>query len=709
MTQALRFFVMVAVVLGVTAPGLIGRNVIAQTSYPMLMSAEPVAAQVGGTSEHTVKSRYTMEGAYQVLVSGTGVTGEVVPPEAAKDDAKKDEKPKPLQEMKVRFKVDAGATTGVRDFRIATPNGVSTVGQLAIVMDKVITESDDNNNAEKAQVVELPATLCGRIEKAEDVDYFKFHVEAGKTLSFHVRCMRLQDRIHDLQQHADPIIAIRNASGSTVAASDNVFFGDPLISHTFDSAGDYFFEIRDVRYQGNQYWGYSVEISERPLVTTVYPLGVGTNQTTSLQLIGHALSGEPNSELLLDADTTVGLQHSLVKINDVDHQPVPIVVSDQDAASETEGENNSFENAQAVSVPTGINGRIESEGDIDCFVFEAKKDERYSFEVIARRAQSSLDPHLRILNEKGSQLQLNDDMRIGKRNFADSRVENWTVPADGKYIIEIRDLHLRGGNSFVYFVNATRSAPYFSLFADTDKTPLTPGTGGVVFVRAERKNGFDGEIQLHVDGLPAGVTANCGRILAGKGQDGCIVFRAAGDAKPLVSDIAIRGTATFTDDENETIELSDNAIVYQETYQPGGGRGHWPVESHVISVASPSDIRRVTASTYDVTLKPGESTSIDVEIERSEGFDKNVTLAVSYMHLSTIYGNSLPQGVTVDKLASKTALTAGATKGKITLKAAADAPPVDKQQIVVMANVSLNFVMKATYASDPIMVTVAQE
>ncbi len=324
------------------------------------------------------------------------------------------------------------------------------------------------------------------------------------------------------------------------------------------------------------------------------------------------------------------------------------------------------------------------------------------------RAGSSLDPHLRILSEQGSQQQLSDDVRIGKRNFADSRIENWSVPADGKYIIEVRDVHLRGGQSFVYFLDVTRSEPHFTLFTDTDKTPLTPGTSGVVFVRTEKKNGFDGEIQLQVAELPPGVTATCGKILPGKRQDGCIVLTAAADAKPVAQPIRISGTATVVDANDQPRQLRSDATVYQETYQPGGGRGHWPVDGHVISVGKPGDVRKVTLSTHDVNLKPGQSASIDVEIERAEGFDKNVTLEVIYQHLNTVYGDPLPEGVSVDKSASKVLLTGGATKGKITLKAAPNAQLVDKQVFAVMANVSINFVMKATYASDPSFLTVSK-
>ncbi len=684
----------------------------AQTAYPMLMDLSPVAAEVGQTSEHTIHSRHDMSGAYQIVVTGEGVTAEVVLPEVkaeekdkekAKDKAKA--KKKDLVELKVRFTVAADAKLGVRDFRLATPQGASTLGQVVIVRDPVVQESGDNSAAEKATAVTLPATICGTIEKAEDVDFYKFPVKAGASWSFHVRSNRLQNRIHDLQQHSDPILTLRAASGTTVAASDNHFYGDPFIHHRFEQDGEYLLEIRDVRYQGNKYWQYSIEVSDRAFVSNVYPLAVAPGQEVELEMVGVQLPENPMTRLAVPMELPPGPHRLPLAIGDGETNPVPLVVSDSPLVLEAKGDNNLAAGAAMVTVPGGINGRIDVEADVDCFAFEAKKGERYSFEVVARRQQSNLDPHLRILNAEGKQLQLNDDMRIDKRNYADSLIENWTVPADGKYVMEIRDLHLRGGAEFVYFIQVTRSEPFIQLFADTDKTLLTPGTNGVLFVRVKRKNGFEGEVALNIEGLPQGVTAVCGRILA-KRDDGCIVLRAAGDAPMAMANVTITGTSTHQPAEGEAITVTATARPYQETYMPGGGRGHYPVELHSVSVGAASDIRKVTLSAMEVSLKPGESQKIDITIERAEGFEKNVTLDVLYKHLSSVYGDPLPKGVTLDAGNSKTLLTGKETQGHITLKAAADVTPTDHQQICIMANVSLNFVMKATYASEPVLLSV---
>ena len=120
----------------------------------------------------------------------------------------------------------------------------------------------------------------------------------------------------------------------------------------------------------------------------------------------------------------------------------------------------------------------------------------------------------------------------------------------------------------------------------------------------------------------------------------------------------------------------------------------------------PGDIHSLSVSTNEVTLKPGESKKIDVTIERAEGFTKNVSLDMLFQHLARPFADTLPPGVSIDKKNSKIVLNGKELKGHITLKAADNAEPVVEQQAVVMANIALNFVMKWTYSSEPISVTV---
>lgn len=493
-----------------------------------------------------------------------------------------------------------------------------------------------------------------------------------------------------------------------MAASDNYFRADPLLSHKFEQEGDYVLEIRDVRYQGNQYWEYAIEVSPQPLIENVFPLGVARNATTELKGAGFLIAEKPLS-VQLPADAPLGERWLQVTADDRTTSPFAVEVTDLPLTAESAQDNNNAEKAQPISVPAGVNGRMDAEGDVDYFAFEAKKGEAFSLEIVARRRNSQLDSHLRLLNEKGAQLQLSDDLKLGKRNFSDSWLENWVAPADGKYFVEIRDVHLRGGDRFPYFLTVTRSQPYFELYLDTDKTQVPRGSSSVVFCRVERKGGFTGPVDLSVENLPGGVKATCGRIQGGKAVDAIIVLEADDDAEFNCAELRVLGTASHDAADGNKLELSTVGKPYQETYQPGGGRGHWPVDTHFVAVTDDLDIRRVSVSTQEIKLEQGSSQKIEVTIDRSPDFKANVTLDMLYRHLASSFGDSLPPGVTLDDKQAKTLLAGSATTGFVTVKAAADAPPVENHISVVMAHVSLNFVMKTTYSSPPIKISVVKK
>jgi hypothetical protein len=676
---------------------LVASSVRGETSYPMLMAVSPVAVQAGQTTECEVQARYNLHGTYKVFVTGTGVTATAEPPKPHKAG---DPVPQ-VSNLKVRFQVAADAPPTVRDVRLATPQGASTLGQIVVVRDPVVREAANNDTLKTAQPIRLPAAVCGAIEKPEDVDFFKFEVAAGTALTFHVRCQRLENRIHDLQEHADPILTLRNATGSVLAANDNTFSGDPLLHHRFAAAGTYYLEIRDTRYGGNPFWQYCIEINDRPFVTSVNPLRLTPGHKTRLRLIGHNLPADPHAWVTLPADTSEGLHEITLPLGKDKTNAVPVVVSRLPEVMEATVAHATPAKAQPVAVPCGISGSIAKEDEVDCYAFDARAGERFSVAVMARSRQSALDSFVRILNAKGEALVENDDAQ-DRYVHSDSRIETWTAPAAGRYTVEIGDLHGRGGEDFVYFLKLVRGEPGFELEIDTDKTLLAPGLASVLFVRATRRHDFAGEIQLGVEGLPPGVTAHCGRILPA-GQDGCIIVRAAPDAKQTAVNLRVFGTAPRPGGKGR---LEATARPLQEIYMPGGGRFHYPAQMHTLSVGSPLDLRSVKITPTAITLKPGESKKIDVVIERSPGFKGNVTLDTVFQHLDTVHGGSMPPGVSIDGKTSQTLLSGEQTRGHITLTAAADAKPVSGQQVPVMAHVSINFVMKWTFCAEPLLITV---
>lgn len=695
---------------GIFGLALVAAHAHAQIFYPMVYRTTPCAVAVGREAECEVQFALGSTGAFQVIVSGTGVQAEVVSPKA-------DPKTKvtiPLAKevnVRVRFKVAPDATLGIREFRVFMPHGPSSLGLIVVVRDPVVNETEPNDSLAQAQAVSLPATLCGTISPKENVDFFKFKVGAGQAWTFHMTCQRLSIKLTTHTTHGDPMLVLRNAAGTVLAMNDNTFAADPLLHYRFATAGEYYLEVRDVRYSGYRLWEYAIEAHDRPFVTGVVPSTLQPGKTTPVRLVGYGIPADASVSLTIPSSMTAG-EHwvSLPAFNGQPLNSVKINVNPLPSVLEAHAPNDTPLQAQPVTLPVVVNGSLERAGDVDCYAFEAKKGERFTLGITARSLQSELDSCIRIIDAKGETVAENDDYtdKTGHHDVrnemmtADSRLEAWEAPADGRYVVEVKDLQNRGGQRFFYSLEMRRSRPHFLLELTMDKTTLAPDMTGVIFVRSFRKEGFTGAIRLAVEGLPAGVKAQCGPIPAGC-QDGCILLRAEGVASGTFANIRIVGTA---DQAKGEPVLTAVARSMQELMVDGGGRYLVPVEMHTLAVVEQLDLKSVRIQPGELTIRPGESKTVEVTIARRPGCKEAVTLSVaSAMHVWT-YGNCLPPGVTLDQSASRLRIVGDQVKGSVVLKAAADAKPVRRQMVPVMGEVAFSLAIRIYYAGDPLWLTV---
>lgn len=129
-----------------------------------------------------------------------------------------------------------------------------------------------------------------------------------------------------------------------------------------------------------------------------------------------------------------------------------------DLAARSPGANNtSVESASAIEPPCAIDSRTAADRR-SYYSFKARAGQRLSFEVMAQRIGSQLDPILRILDHSGREVAFNDDSA-----GADSQLA-WRCEKEGEYLIELRDVIYRGGDDFTYRLRAGDfplvSAPY---------------------------------------------------------------------------------------------------------------------------------------------------------------------------------------------------------------------------------------------------------
>jgi hypothetical protein len=679
---------------------------VAQTSFPMITHVSPTAVQRGTTAEVEVAGQQNFAGPHKVLVEGTGVTAvvETKPVARPKVEAKaksKAKSPAPVRSVTIRFTIAPDAPLGVREFRIASDLGISSLGQLVVVADPVLVEKPGLNTAAKAMKVPVPAVVCGRIETAENVDYYKFTAKAGQVLTFEVYCARIQDKIHDLQKHADPLVRVFAPDGRELAAADDDFFADPVLTLKAPADGEYVVEVRDATYAGDPRWTYALAITDRPFATHSFPLAASPGQTIPAEPVGSAK--EFGGTFSLHAPSLPGLHAVPLRGGGTETNPVPVVVTPLKLVSEAEP-NDSLAQATRLPLPGGVNGRIQVRRDLDYYVFTGKKDQMVRLEVFARRFGTPLcsrtDAALDVMTPDGKVLAASDDV-----NGKDPRF-HFTPSADGDHVVRIRDLNNKGGDGFVYYLEADIARPDFTLKCDPSKAMIGPGSRTAWYVQVTRSSGFTGPVKVEVKGLPKGVTASPLTIPANMTQ-GCLVLTAADDAKPDAAVVQVVGSGPLAPQAGSP-SLTRTATPVEEIYFPGGGRGRFDVGMQAVAVTGPSDLLEVKPSTNKVVLKPGQDVTINVTVKRRADYDKPVTLDVHLRHLGQIHGTPLPPGVTLVEGKSKTLLGTGST-GTITLRAAPDAPECADVPVAIQGYVAVNFVVKIGYASEPIWVSVQKK
>jgi hypothetical protein len=108
--------------------------------------------------------------------------------------------------------------------------------------------------------------------------------------------------------------------------------------------------------------------------------------------------------------------------------------------------NSEFTAPQKIPLNVTVHGVIDNE-DVDYFVVECKKGQRLTAEVEAMRLGNTLfDPYVAILDAKRFALAASDDAPL----LGQDSVASIVVPADGNYVVQVRDSAYGGNGSCQY-------------------------------------------------------------------------------------------------------------------------------------------------------------------------------------------------------------------------------------------------------------------
>lgn len=519
---------------------------------PHIMYVFPAGGQRGTTIETMIRGR-GLEGAGEARVSGEGVTAKIIAIE--EPDTQLKQRSKNRQDVsenpnvvRISVTIAPDAELGQRDLRLVTPKGVTNRFRFIVGQVPEINETEPNSLLSEVQSLDsLPILVNGQVFQG-DRDFFRFTAKAGQTLVCEVKGRKLLPYIADaVPGWLQSSLTLYDSAGKELKYVDDFrFHPDPVLIFNVEKDGEYLIEIKDVLFRGREDLVYRLSIGELPRITHVYPLGGQRGSDTQVELHGVNLPTE-SIKLTLPADCPP-LRRVQADHNGMTSNALPFAVGDTPEDAESEP-NDSLEQANKIETPVTINGRIQQKGDVDCFLISAQAKQTLVMEVRARRLESPMDSILSVIDPRGREAASNDDTIDDSEGLithhADSRLE-YTFPAAGDYVLQIRDVQGQGGEEYAYRLLAAPPRPDYALRIVPDNPRVGQGDTGVLKVKAFRRDGFDGRIDLEVKNLPAGCLTS-EAVIAAEQTETRFTVTAAPDAPLGLFCPTIVGTATIGD------------------------------------------------------------------------------------------------------------------------------------------------------------------
>ena len=260
----------------------------------------------------------------------------------------------------------------------------------------------------------------------------------------------------------------------------------------------------------------------------------------------------------------------------------------------------------------------------------------------------------------------NDD---GGPGFGKDSLLAFTAPVEDDYYIKIRDVRGLGGDDYAYRLNIRAPRPDFRL-AVNPKNPNVPLGGTIpITVTAFRKDGFDGKIDVALEGIPAGLKATTGVILPNQ----------------------ITTTVLLTADESVKLETAVPLMVSGKARVGTETLAHYanPEDNLKLIALMPKPDIIMTSQTKEVTVEVGGSAEVLVSILRQNGFGGRVPVEV----------RNLPPRVRVPDVGLNGVLiTEEKTQRSFTIEALPSAEP-GEQMIYLSGKIETRSGLDSSYAA----------
>lgn len=460
---------------------------------PVLTSIQPKSAQRGQEIEVTL-SGTDLEGAREILLNRDEIQAQIVSWEQRHGTVQFNGEGIRAhlpggQQIMVRLTLPATASPDALQLRVQTPHGVSNPVSFYVDDLPQMVETEPNDSAGEANPVDMPATINGVISSEDDEDHYVIEAVQGQRIIVDVQASRIGSPLNSY-------LVLEDAQGKQVARNVMEKSLDSLLDYTVEVSGKYHLVIRDLRYQGGNDYFYRIRVGVLPYLDSIFPLGGSRGKDSKVAIQGRNIEEFEDFQVGVGADTPLGIRTLRVtSASGFSSNALAFQVSDLPEYTEEEPDSE-LKQAETVSPPVNINGRIAEPEDSDTYTFQANSGQRLIFEVFAQRLGSPLDCLLQLSDEQGTLLKFSDDAA-----GSDARLE-FTFDRKGRYFISIREINRGGRPDAAYRLSIRTPQPDFSVRVSPDNPRVYAGNSVPLSLNLNAVDGFSGPLLLHLEDVP---------------------------------------------------------------------------------------------------------------------------------------------------------------------------------------------------------------
>jgi hypothetical protein len=459
---------------------------------PRLLTTMPMGGQAGSQVEVTISGE-NLEDADDLAFSDRRIT--------ATHKLSAAGQPVPNQYV---VKIAADCPAGVYEARIMTRLGISSSRAFSVGALPEVTRTKPNTSLASAMELKVNS-LCNAVMTLRAVDFYSFKGRKGQRVIVDCATRGIDSKL-------DAVVIVADAQGRDLLVERR----GGVLDFSVPADGTYVIKVHELTFKGGPAYYYRLALQELPA--------------------GAPIARLPSTRAVCSFSWP------------------PRGLPEKAKTAEVEP-NNDRARAQKISLPCDLAGSFFPAADVDVFQFEAKKGDVWWVEVASERLGRPTDPAILIqhvagtgaaekLTDVAEMSDIPSPVKVSSNGYAydgppynagtSDILAKLAIQKDGVHRLQLTDLFggTRNDPRNVYRLVIRKAAPDFALVAWALHMELRNGDrnavskplalrGGATMaleVVAVRRDGFDGEIELAMEGLPAGVTARGIKIPAGKSR-----------------------------------------------------------------------------------------------------------------------------------------------------------------------------------------------